>query len=134
LRFECTRCGECCRTRGEYAHVYLNDDEVADLARFLGMTRERFERQYTFEDGGWRELRFHSQECVFLTPEGTCGVYPARPVQCRTFPFWPDLVRGDRFTRRAQSLCEGVGEGRLHSPEEVAARVQEYRDAQQDED
>jgi Fe-S-cluster containining protein len=71
---------------------------------------------------------------VFLTERGTCGVYPARPTQCRTFPFWPDLVRGGRWTRRAHSLCEGVGSGRLHSPEEVAARVQQYRDAQQDEE
>jgi Fe-S-cluster containining protein len=107
---------------------------VKALAEFLGMTRARFEREYTFVDGGWRELLFHGNECVFLTREGTCGVYPARPTQCRTFPFWPDLVRGGRWARRAHSLCEGVGEGKLFSPEEVAARVQEYRDAQQDEE
>lgn len=26
--------------------------------------------------------------CVFLLPEKGCLIYPVRPIQCRTFPFW----------------------------------------------
>lgn len=30
--------------------------------------------------------------CVFLDPRGQCSIYAVRPVQCRTYPFWPSLV------------------------------------------
>ena len=41
--------------------------------------------------------------CVFLDPTGQCSIYDVRPVQCRTYPFWPSLV-GDQ----ASWECEGV--------------------------
>jgi len=30
--------------------------------------------------------------CVFLDPFGQCSIYDVRPVQCRTYPFWPSLL------------------------------------------
>lgn len=31
--------------------------------------------------------------CVFLEPDGKqCSIYEARPVQCRTYPFWPTIM------------------------------------------
>ena len=32
----------------------------------------------------------HSQ-CHFLGEDG-CAIHPAKPTQCRVFPFWPELV------------------------------------------
>eukprot|EP00613_Pedinella_sp_CCMP2098_P066871 CAMPEP_0171980084 /NCGR_PEP_ID=MMETSP0993-20121228/259757_1 /TAXON_ID=483369 /ORGANISM="non described non described, Strain CCMP2098" /LENGTH=393 /DNA_ID=CAMNT_0012632261 /DNA_START=51 /DNA_END=1232 /DNA_ORIENTATION=- len=30
--------------------------------------------------------------CVFLDPLGKCSIYEVRPLQCRTYPFWPSLL------------------------------------------
>jgi Fe-S-cluster containining protein len=30
--------------------------------------------------------------CVFLSANGQCGIYETRPLQCRTYPFWPSLL------------------------------------------
>ena len=120
-------CGGCCTARGEYAHVYLNADEASALAAELGLALAEFRRRYTFEDEyGWTQLVFQSEACVFLEP-GTkrCTVYGARPTQCRTFPFWRDLVESGRWTEDARKLCEGIGRGSAHSPEEVEARMVE---------
>jgi len=127
LRFECTGCGACCTARGDYAYVYLNDDEVGALADELRLSVREFRKKYTFKDElGWTQLRFEGETCVFLEP-GTrrCTVYGARPTQCRTFPFWRDLVAEGRWTEGARALCEGIGKGRLHRIEDVEAQMLE---------
>lgn len=127
LRFECTGCGLCCTNRGEYAYVYLNDDEVAALAAHLGLARGAFKRRYTFVDEyGWRQLRFRGERCVFLGANDRCTVYAARPVQCRTFPFWRELVSAGRFTAEARELCEGIGRGPLHSIADAEKLMDEF--------
>jgi uncharacterized protein len=125
LRFECTGCGGCCTARGEYAHVYLNPDEVRDLADELALSTREFRRRYTFVDEyGYTQLRFDHDSCVFLAPDtNRCTVYGARPTQCRTFPFWRDLVRDRKWTPEARALCEGIGRGPLHTLEDAEARM-----------
>lgn len=130
LRFECTQCGKCCTNRGEYAHVYLADEEVDALAEHLVLSRGAFKRKYTFIDEyGWRQLRFSEDRCVFLDDAGRCGVYAARPVQCRTFPFWREMVHQGGWSEEARSLCEGVGRGRLYSIEEAEVMMQEFEES-----
>ncbi len=127
LRFECTGCGACCTSRGEYAHVYLNADEARALADELGVGLAEFRRRYTFRDEcGWTQLRFEGASCVFLEP-GTnrCSVYGARPTQCRTFPFWRDLIQDGRWSEDARRLCEGVGRGPLVRLQDAEARMVE---------
>ena len=127
LRFECTGCGDCCRVRGQYAHVYLNTEEVRALADFHGMSVRRFKRRFTFVDAeGWRQLAFEGDRCVFLDSQSQrCTVYAARPIQCRTFPFWRELVDDGEWTREARRTCEGVGRGRLYSIVEAESRMAE---------
>jgi uncharacterized protein len=127
LRFECTGCGGCCTARGEYAHVYLNPDEAEALAEELELPLREFRRRYTFKDEyGYTQLRFDDSTCVFLE-RGTrrCTVYGARPTQCRTFPFWRDLVADGRWTEEARALCEGIGRGPTHRLHDVEARMLE---------
>lgn len=127
LRFECTGCGGCCTARGEYAHVYLNPEEAADLARELALPVREFRRRFTFVDEyGYTQLRFDDSTCVFLDRKTQrCTVYGARPTQCRTFPFWRGLVENGRFTPEARELCEGIGRGPAHRLEDVEARMLE---------
>jgi len=126
LRFECTQCGVCCTNRGEYGHVYLNDREVVEIARYLGLLPSEFRRRYTFVDEyGWTQVVLE-ERCAFLGDDGSsCRVYPVRPVQCRTFPFWKDLVEDGEWTQEARDLCEGVGRGKLYPIEDAHRLMRE---------
>ncbi len=133
LRFECTQCGLCCTVRGDYACVYVDDTECGKLADFLGLDLEVLKKRFTFVDeDGWQQLRFRQGRCAFLGAEGRCSVYEARPLQCRTFPFWPELIRRGRWTRQAQRLCEGVGRGPEADADEVRERLEIARRAEDD--
>jgi Fe-S-cluster containining protein len=133
LCFECTQCGECCTTRGEYAYVYLSRRESAALAAHLGLGRAEFERRHTFVDeDGWRQLRFTEGRCTFLDDAGRCGIYEARPVQCRTFPFWPEFVADGEWTAEVRDLCEGIGRGPRYTRTEAEALMFEFLDSDRD--
>lgn len=133
LCFECTQCGDCCKTRGEYAYVYLNRAEARALAEHLGLTLAEFRRRHTFVDeDGWLQLRFEGGRCTFLGLDGRCGVYEARPVQCRTFPFWPEFVDDGEWTEDVRELCEGIGRGHRYTLSEAESRMLEYLDSDRD--
>jgi len=125
LRFECTQCGKCCWTRGEFSHVYLTTEDIAALAAATGLGRRRFRERHTFRDeNGWTELDFVGGRCVMLDAKTSlCTVYESRPTQCRTFPFWPEMIRRGAWTSEARRICEGVGNGRVVPKDEVAARL-----------
>ncbi|MFQ5513025.1 MAG: YkgJ family cysteine cluster protein [Myxococcota bacterium] len=135
LCFECTRCGLCCTNRGEYAHVYVGREEIRAIARLLGLSPREFERRYTFiDEDGWRQLAFEKDACFFLDPETRgCRIYPARPIQCRTFPFWRDFVRDGQWTQEVRDLCEGIGRGPVHREEEVEACMVEMEQSESSE-
>ncbi len=44
IRFECTACGECCKSRGGYDYVYVNLKERRRLARHLRLDTRAFTR------------------------------------------------------------------------------------------
>jgi len=122
LAFECTRCGACCT--GAPGYVWVNAEEIAQLAAFRGETVEQFSRRYVRRVG----MRYSLTEkpggdCVFWDKKAGCTVYPARPVQCQTWPFWPENIETDDDWRRVQSGCPGAGRGRLYTLEEIRAAV-----------
>lgn len=131
LRFECTQCGQCCWTRGEYSHVYLTREDIEALATALGLTVAETRTRYTFRDeNGWTELDFRGGHCVLLdAATNLCTVYESRPTQCRTFPFWPELIRRGAWTGEARRICEGVGQGRVVSKEEAGRRLADQKKA-----
>jgi uncharacterized protein len=118
LRFECTSCGACCT--GPAGYVTFTEDEGRRLADHLGLTIERFHTGYTHETEMGRSLREieteHGFDCVFLDRtsvpgKAICSVYDARPLQCRTFPWWPENLHSTEAWRRLARECEGVGRG-----------------------
>ncbi|MEO0812065.1 MAG: YkgJ family cysteine cluster protein, partial [Myxococcota bacterium] len=69
---------------------------------------------------GHIHLKDPELDCGFL--EGSrCSVYPARPTQCQTWPFWPENMNPRSWRREVASFCPGVGKGRTYSPEEISA-------------
>ena len=89
---------------------------------------------HTFRDeNGWTELDFSGGRCVMLDEKtNLCTVYESRPTQCRTFPFWPEMIRRGAWTAEAKRICEGVGNGRIVPKEEAARRIADQKKADQD--
>jgi Fe-S-cluster containining protein len=107
--------------------VWVNEEEIESLAAYLGLARDELERRYVRQLAGGRALleRFDG-DCVFLDADTRrCTVYPARPVQCRTWPFWePNLVDEEAW-RRTCDVCPGAGHGPLLSVDQIRRRLQD---------
>lgn len=108
LSFDCTGCGDCCS--GAPGAVWLNDEEQRALAAFLGLEVGVFQYRYTRHLGLRRALHERSSgDCCFFDPESKkCVVYEARPVQCRTYPFWDKHVETAAAWARLSEQCEGA--------------------------
>ncbi|MFT5284365.1 MAG: Fe-S-cluster containining protein [Planctomycetota bacterium] len=119
LRFECQGSGNCCVNHGDYSYVYLTDTEVEGLAGQLEVTTAEFLSKWCRIEDGWTVLRMDQPDCPFLTKERRCGVYPARPKQCSTWPFWTENLTAENWQKTVVSLCPGVGKGRLFSKDEI---------------
>jgi hypothetical protein len=113
LRFECTGCHACCRG-GHGGVVYATEREVARIAEHLGMTPTAFRRAHVEMLDGHETLRLTAEGDCPLWKDG-CTVYPVRPRQCRTYPFWPEHLRSRRAWERESAACEGMGRGEVHS-------------------
>lgn len=98
-------------------------------AAFLGMTAEAFESRYVYRTRNLRRLRTpRNTRCKFLRPDG-CAIHPAKPTQCRLYPFWPEVIESTRAWYGTASKCPGIGKGTLVQIESVRAQADEMRAA-----
>jgi Fe-S-cluster containining protein len=120
LRFTCTACGDCCT--GAEGFVWVNKHEIAAISEAVGENDiDKFERLYVRKIGVRKSLKeFPNGDCVFFDSEKrTCQVYPARPRQCRTWPFWDSNLRTPQAWKETCQVCPGSGKGKLHSLEHI---------------
>jgi uncharacterized protein len=128
-RFGCTRCGHCCIEPG---YVFMSFEEMKAIAEYLGLTLSVFKSRY---DISWDPdlhkwtLDAHPDGCPLLTPERACSVHPVKPIQCQTFPFWPELVADTAGWNEAKAYCPGMDaeDGKLYSAEEIREIAAERR-------
>lgn len=127
LRFQCQPgCTECCTQKG---FVYLAEGDAARIADFLGIPEPEFERTYVYRTARRPRLRVpRDTQCSFLR-EGGCSIHPVKPVQCRIFPFWPELVESRREWKKTARYCPGIGKGELVQIEVARGEAQEMRAA-----
>lgn len=107
LRFSCTGCGKCCT--GSPGYTWLSLDEIERMAAYLEISIEDFGSRYLRQVGERYALLEHPTTfaCVFLDGKA-CRVYPVRPTQCQTFPFWPDNLSSQGAWNEAAKHCEGI--------------------------
>jgi Fe-S-cluster containining protein len=124
LQFTCVDgCVDCCVTHGEHAYVYLELDDITNLAAHLDLSREEFLTRHTTCEKGYVLLRMDEPACLFLGENG-CTVYAARPVQCRTFPFWKENLKSRTRWDETAKFCPGIGQGPLYSRDRIQIEVQ----------
>ncbi|MHA2132321.1 MAG: YkgJ family cysteine cluster protein [Candidatus Thorarchaeota archaeon] len=133
VRFECTKCGACCRQ--DELLVTVTASDIARLGVGLGLNAIELTRALDFyildddesvPDGLHHIPRISTEkglayvalrklengDCVFLNDD-LCMVHPIRPAVCRSFPFTfrkggKDLMWG---LSAMKEICPGLGEG-----------------------
>ena len=111
LRFTCQPgCTACCTQKG---WVYITEDDLVRASEFLGVSPAEFEARYVYRTRHVLRLRKPPRnQCHFLENSG-CSIHPAKPTQCRLFPFWPELLERPSAWVRTSRYCPGIGTGPL---------------------
>jgi Fe-S-cluster containining protein len=117
FRFACMPgCTNCCQQTG---YVYLTAEDLRRAAAFLRLAPPEFERKYVYRTTHLLRLRKpRGAQCPFLRASG-CAIHPAKPHQCRAFPFWPELIGAPEAWNETSQYCPGIGAGPLLSYDSV---------------
>ncbi len=122
LRFECTGCGDCCT--GAPGQVRFLPEELQRMAEHLDLSTSEFRERYCRPE--LLELKEEANgDCVLFQEGLGCRVHEVKPGQCRRYPFWFKNLRNEEAWQRCAAECEGVGQGRLWSAEEMLALMGE---------
>lgn len=113
LRFSCTQCGNCCS--GDPGYVWATKEEIKRIAAFLGREDGTLDKDHLRRVGFRYSLTEKPDgDCIFLKREdgkAMCSIYPVRPLQCRTWPFWSEVVRTPDSWARVAKKCPGMNHG-----------------------
>jgi len=133
LCFECNACSFCCS--GAPGYVWLSRDDLDSLLDYLRIEQMAFVETFCrwVETGEGRTLSLLEKktgkttyDCIFLE-QGKCSVYPARPLQCRTYPFWDEIVASKESWTRESHSCPGIGRGLLVPKKRIEDYLTERR-------
>ena len=120
LAFTCTKCGACCT--GAPGFVWVNAEEISRLAEYRGQSVEEFGRQFVRQVGHrYSLIERPGGDCIFWDRQVGCTVYQARPIQCQTWPFWPENIASPDDWNHVKGVCPGSGKGQLFTVEEIRA-------------
>jgi len=107
----CFSCdGNCCS--GESGYIWVGKDEIENIAKFLEIDIDKFIKDYL------KKIRYKytikevvidgRYNCLFFDPKTKkCEIYPVRPNQCRTFPFW-QKYRDSKNIEEVKRECPGI--------------------------
>lgn len=119
LRFRCTQCGKCCT--GPPGFVWVNKKEIEAIAAHRKESVQQVRSRFVRQVGVRHSLRERTNgDCVFLDAETRrCSVYPVRPRQCRSWPFWSSNLRTPQDWENTCAVCPGAGQGKVVPLEQI---------------
>ncbi|HPO48761.1 MAG TPA: YkgJ family cysteine cluster protein [Spirochaetota bacterium] len=108
--FSCQKCSNCCRI--EPGAVFLTEEDVIRIAKNLKLPVLTFLKECcrSLEKDGKFVAALKERanyDCVFWN-DG-CLIYEDRPLQCKTFPFWPFLIENKKLMEEERKRCKGIG-------------------------
>lgn len=126
LAFTCSQCGNCCT--GPPGYVWISQEEIGRLAEFLKMSAEEVIKRFCRRFGDRLSLKERKTpqgqyDCIFLKESDEtsayagskrkfCSIYSVRPLQCRTWPFWPENLNNRQSWNHAAKRCHGMNSGK----------------------
>lgn len=127
VQFECTGSGQCCVSHGEFGYVWMTKEDRQRMAKVLGLTTTAFTKKHCeMQDGLYRLKDGANEACAFLKNK-RCSVYEGRPTQCRTWPFWPEVMDAKTWKKDVAAFCPGVGRGKVIPGEEIRRQLEEQK-------
>ncbi len=116
LRFDCQRCGSCCR--GEPGMIWIDKKEIKETSSFLGITQDIFAKLYLrIVNGRFSLLEHNNGDCAMY--DDGCKIYSVRPSQFKTFPFWKSNLENGAEWEKLMNTCPGIGKGGLHTLNDI---------------
>ncbi len=110
ISFKCKEdCFKCCLKPGV---VNFDKEDLEDAARYLGIPQSKFKKEFKLKkaEAYWEMEVEEDLPCPFLTPQG-CGIHPAKPKQCRTYPFWKENLASKNDWQLTAGFCPGIDTG-----------------------
>jgi Fe-S-cluster containining protein len=127
-RFECSACGKCCYG-GDGYQVAVSDDDIISIANYLGISLAWLKRRYLEKDGDMMGIGFREDSACHFLQGNACRIYPVRPLQCRTYPWWPEILCSPEAWQQEARRCEGIGRGNEVPLETVMENLRQARNA-----
>ncbi len=92
-----------------FGNVYLTLEDRQRMAKVLKISASQFTRKYCEKVGGIYRLKEQKADksCTFLE-EKKCQIYEGRPTQCRTWPFWPEVMGAKLWKKEVADFCPGA--------------------------
>lgn len=114
LNFKCKEgCVDCCAN--ESGFVFLSSRDIEHIAKATALTIQQAIEVYTrvFVSDSKERFRvlkeYSNNKCIFLTDKG-CSIYPDRPIQCSTYPFWPRVLASMATWCAEEVMCPGIND------------------------
>ena len=123
LQFDCRQCGRCCG--GGPGYVWITTQDVENLAKRLGLSVGVFEQAFVWVvRGNKKSLKdYPNGDCVLLHEKTRgCKAYEERPLQCRTWPFWPQNLDSENSWNQTAKFCPGCNRGKMYTLAEIEER------------
>ena len=123
LHFECFKCGNCCAGPDE-GYIWITKPEINLLTKYLKMNPDQLRRKFLKRLGPRTTIieEPKNKDCIFLTRinhQKGCAIYPVRPNQCRTWPFWPENLKTPNTWNASATKCPGINRGKLYTFEQI---------------
>ncbi len=118
LKFKCNQCGNCCT--GAPGVVTVSKNELGPLAKIMNITKKEFLGLFTTTENSEIQLREkRNYDCIFWEKRKGCLVYPVRPVQCKTWPFWKRMLSSKKAWNEEAKNCPGMNSGTHYTAEDI---------------
>jgi len=136
LKFSCIYdCDQCCR--GEPGIILVSKNDMENISTYLNISiydfmnnystliTDLFSINYGYIKKAYSINEIDDGSCIFLKDK-KCLIYPVRPLQCRSYPFWPSIIKTEKNWEDEKRYCPGINRGKLYSFEEISKILEEF--------